>query len=353
MRKFEEALEKLKVAVDGGREFFNQSGILPIEYITENVFFGLQNVLKYFIEERHKIEEAENGEENSIIHYTSIGALVSMLQDASKQELKDKERENEKLELSSSSCYPKPSLRMYDSVHLNDPNEGFYFARHLVRHLKQSRKYDWLKKLDMGHAYVASFILPNSKKNMRNNLVFWRTYGDDGEGCSLSITIPRNQLQRVLYGKKKVQETIDDLKLVLDVLSPLLEIENSTTQNNIQEKLSETVWKSLARVSYLYKSKAYEHENECRFVLLEADIENKDNICFEYHNRNKSPARVRHYYEHEDFQIKKLLDSESSITLGPCVPFRSNVRNCIDVLLKRANLYGPEIKCSKIPYRKS
>ncbi len=243
------------------------------------------------------------------------------------------------------------SLRLYDSVHLNDPTEGNYFT---LKNLPQ--KYDWLGEKDVNHAYIASFINPpnsNQEKKMSDDLVFWRAYGQEGEGCSLSIPVLCSRLQKVIYGLAGVKRTIKDLRSILDLLDPLVKSNNSSVRKSMQEKLAETIWQSLERFRYLYKSLAYKHERECRFVLLESDIEDKNNICFEYQDRNNSPARIRHYYEHEDFHIEKLLDSRSSITLGPCVPYRSNVRNCIEALLERANLYGPRIKPSKISYRKS
>ena len=197
MEKSKEALEKLKVAVKGGREYSEKLGTLPLEYVTENVFSALQNVLKYLIEERHKVDKSESEEDNFVIHYTSIAALESMLQNASKGD-------------------KKSSLRLYDSVHLNDPDEGNYFARNF----NLPKKYDWLGKKDVSHAYIVSFILPNSEEDMSNNLVFWRIYGKEGEGCSLLLRVPRCRLQKVLYGTKKVKRTVKDLRSVLDLLEP-------------------------------------------------------------------------------------------------------------------------------------
>lgn len=340
----EELLEKLKLAVNGGREFWEQSGTSHLdyllEYITDSVYSALEDVLKYLIDGRHKVEESEN---RFVIHYTSIATLVSMLKDASKNE---QEKEDTKPEIESPPINEKSYLRLYDSVHLNDPDEGNYF----FRNLNLSPKYDWLKEKEVRHAYITSFILPNSENDMSDNLIFWRTYGEEGEGCSLSLYVPHSQLQEVLYGTKEVNSTAEALMPVLDLLDPLLEIDNSL----IREQLAETVWKALERIRYLYKSEAYRYERECRFVLLESDI-NKDKICFEYQNRNNSHARIRHYYEHEALQIKNLLESGSSITFGPSIPidYRDNLSYCIEELKQRAGFkYAPEIKFSDITYRK-
>ncbi len=189
---------------------------------------------------------------------------------------------------------------------------------------------------------------------MSDNLVFWLTYGHEGKGCSLSLTVPRSQLQKVLYGPKKVKSTANALRSILDLLGQLVKIENRSIRGSIQNKLAETVWKSLERIRYLYKSEACEYENECRFVVAESDISEKDNIRFEDQGRNNSPARLRHYYEHETLEIKKLLGTNSSITLGPSVSNYYNIHYYIQTLLDKADLsFNPTIKKSSISFRKS
>ena len=217
MEKFEEALEKLKIAVTGGREFFDLTGNLPSEYLTETVSPTLQDVLKYLcirIEKRHEIKTSE-GNNKFVIHYTSIATLVSMLQDASK---------NDK----------KTSLRLYDSVHFNDPDEGNYLRNLLPK------KYDWLGKTNIRHAYVASFILPGStENNMSDDLVFWRIYGKEGEGCSLSLHAPFSKLRKVFYDpeEKGVKSTVKELQSVLELLEPLVEIDNLSIRESHPKKI--------------------------------------------------------------------------------------------------------------------
>ena len=350
MEKSKEAVEKLKAAVNGIRGFL-ESKNLALPHVTEDVCPPLREALKDLclrIEERHKVESSEK-DDNYVIHYTSITALVSMFQNASKKEKERKERRDKEPDESKE----KSSLRLYDSVHLNDPDEGNYLSSNLPK------KYDWLKKEDVSHAYIASFILPNSdsQEDMSDNLVFWRTYGQEGEGCSLSLPVPRSRLQKVLYGTEEVKSTIGVLRpsldSLLDSLEPLVRIRKQPLRKDVRERLAEVVWESLERFRYLYKSEAYKHENECRFVVAESNIPDKNKICFEDQDRNNYPARIRHYYEHEDLGIKNLLVTGSSITLGPCVPHAYNMRYYLEALKRRAGLLGPEIKVSKIPYRKS
>ena len=330
MEKSEEGFEKLSATVESVRDYFTKPDNYNLEVlVTTTVCPELEEALTNLcprIEERHKIEESQS---KFVIHYTGITALVSMLENASTGD-------------------KKSPFRLYDSVHLNDPDEGNYLARNLLQ------KYSWLGEKGVRHAYVASFILPNSEKDISDNLVFWRTYGREGEGCSLSLRAPLSRLREVFYGPDddKVKHTVKDLQSILNLLDPLLKIDNPSIRENIQEKLAESFWKPLEKIRYLYKSEAYRYESECRFVILESEIDNKDKICLEYQERNNFPARIRHYYEHEDFHLEKLMGSDSSVTLGPCVPYRDNVNYCIKVLMKRAN-WESEIKVSNIIYRKS
>ena len=326
MEKSKEALENLGAAINH-RSYLGSEN-LALAYVTEIVCPPLRDVLNNL--RIHKVDESEIGEDKLVVHYTSIAALVSMLQDASKGN-------------------NKSFLRLYDSVHLNDPDEGNFFDRYS----NLPEKYDWLGNKEVSHAYITSFLLPKSEEDMSNKLLFWRTYGEEGDGCSLSIPVPRCQLQKVLYGPESVELTVKELGSVLDLLDPLLEIDKLSIRESIQKKLAETVWESLERVRYLHKNEAYEYENECRSVVAESNILEKDKIRFEEQDRNNSPGRIRHYYEREALEIKNLLITGSSIMLGPCVarvahPY--NMEYYLKTLMRRANLYGPEIKTSKIPY---
>ena len=352
MGKSDKALEKLKIAVNGGQEFLKQSGTLPLEYVTDSVDPPLRDTLKGLclqIEERHKVHEAESEKGNLFIHYTSIAVLESMLQGLSEKEQKHKERGDNEPEPPLPLCGKKSSFRMYDSVHLNDPDEGNYF----VRHLNLPKKYAWLGKTGATHAYIASFIIPNGMKDLSDNLVFWQTYGKEGTGCSLSLTVPRSQLQQVLYGTEQAKSTAKVLRPVLDSLGPLVKSCSPALCRAVREKLARTIWESLERFRYSYKSEIYEHESECRRVVLESNIGNPYEICFEDQDPANYPARIRHYYEDEDLEIKKLLATGSSVTLGPCVPRRYNVRYYLKTLMQRVGLEDVEIKFSKLQYRNS
>ena len=255
-------------------------------------------------------------------------------------------------------------MRLYDSIHFNDPGEGNYLihnlfppnndeSNYLVRNQNPLQTYGWSDPPHADHPYIASFIISNSddKEDMSDNLVFWRTYGKEGEGCSLKLRIPSCRLRKVFYGIDEMECTKQILRPVLDSLSPLTSITDQLIKENIREKLADIFSESFEEIRYLYKSEAYKHERECRFIIHKSDID-ENRICFEYQEQNNSP-RIRHYYEDEALAIEKILTSGSAVTLGPRVPYRPDVSNCLKIMRDRAGLeHRLEIKTSKISYRK-
>lgn len=146
-------LEKLRASIEAGRERFDKDGHLDLTYVYDIVNPVLNVVLQDLstqIEAPHMLAVSES---EYVIHYTSIPALVSMLQNAGYGE-------------------EQSSLRLYDSSHFNDPDEGMFFDRNLI--LLNGHKI--LEVESAPHAYIASFIIPHREKDMTDNLVFWRTY---------------------------------------------------------------------------------------------------------------------------------------------------------------------------------
>ena len=333
MEESRKRLKNLKAAVESVRDYFEKPQNYDLEsLITASLCPEIELALKDLcprIEERHNIDESKEQENILVIHYTSLSGLVSMLQDASKQN-------------------KKSIFRLYNSFHFNDPEEGNYLTQSLLQN------YKWLGKTDMRHAYIASFILPDTKEeqeSMSNDLIFWRTYGQEGEGCSLALLAPLSRLRTVSYGpdSDNAKLSVKEIRAVLDLLAPL-RIDNPSVLESTQKRLADTVLKPLEKIRYLYKNGAYVREKECRCVILESEIEDNDKK-FEYQDRNNYPPRIKHYCEDEDFHLEKLMESRSYITLGPCVPYRDDVNYCIGVLKERAN-WKSEIRNSKIPYRK-
>ena len=333
MEKSKKALQNLERSVDAAVHQVKKHGTINPEYLINVVGEQLKGALTDLFAQIEKRHEIENDKEIvTAVHYTSISTIFSMLEKAS-----NGDKDN--------------SLRLSDSVHFNDPDEGNYIIRNVPE------EYAWLmlKEGNTTHAYIASFIY-KPEEDVSDNLVFWRTYGKEGEGCSLSVQISRSRLRRVLYGPDEVKCTFKLLSPVLNSLDPLQRIKEESFRTDILPILAKIVWEPLERFRYLYKSKYYKYESECRLVLDESYVRNKGKPLFELQNQNNSPVHIRHYYIDEDLAVEKLLVSGSSLTLGPCVANRHNVLYCLKELRERTKKkfedFSTEIKLSEISYQK-
>ena len=341
MKSLKNAVEEKQAHIDSIYKKTTQMSRMDLENALREPLIGIKQSLKKCLDElclsifnTHKIENnANDADDTRVIHYTSVDSLISMLQ----KPVKDGDAS---------------FFRLYDSVHLNDPDEGAFLGRNF------SQKYDWIGKNDSRKkcAYIASFIMEEEEKNekdMLDNLVFWRTYGREGQGCSLSLNIPYVCLRKVLYGRKDSKKTTRQIESILKNLNPLIKENDPRVSRYIQKELANTIWTSLEKIRYLYKSEAYDYEKEYRVVCVELDMKKHSKIFFEYKYHSNYSAHMRHYYEHKSLAISnKLINSTNKIMLGPCVPYQENVRRCIETLLKRAKIEGPIVSVSGIPYRR-
>ena len=265
----------------------------------------------------------------SVIHYTSIGVLMSLLKRLEKGE-------------------ERVSLRAYDAVHFNDPNEG-----RLLTNLIPD-KYEWLKTSNEPRAFVASFVASEEEDDFSDNLMLWRHYGKEGEGCSLSIPVNcegvRGKFKMVKYGEDSAQDAMQKIERILENIAPFTDPQRFQ-YSSLSQKLRDVVSQKFDQIRYLYKHEAYRHENECRIVINEHEsVEEKR---FEYHERNASFPKIRCYLEPDYLDMKKVLITGSVITLGPTVPYaKEYMKEDLEKYLKRTDLYGPIVKVSGVSYRK-
>ena len=282
------------------------------------------------IEDRHILDSANYGTKVKCIHYTSIRTLLSMLQ-APK---------------GITSSY----LRMYDSLHFNDPDEGNF----LLRSLNNGNQFPWtaldtttlLDSIESEVAYVASFVLADALTNAADDLVFWRTYGDEGRGCSLAFSLEIGGLRKVLYGDD-IAQTIQTIEPILTLINPLFS--NSIPgESELKRLVMTTVAATLRPIRYLYKSEPYRYEREVRVITLPSD-KISDKVHFDYHETQKGQPTIRHYLNYDKVNLKDLLSSGSKVTVGPSVPHRDDVLECLRILKKRTDFAG-EITASTISY---
>ena len=280
------------------------------------------------IDQFHDLEE----DVREVIHYTDLHMLVSVLRD--RAERKD------------------AFIRMTDSFHLNDPEEGLYLARRI----EATDRHGWLGEKKNLHAYIASFIIPDDKQDQElrdeDDLKYWRSYGDEGRGCSIRFPVNEIPFRRVLYGQQKVNRSLDilDLTSIWNALQPLATNRNEEVSRIARDVLSERIRRNISRILYLYKDDAYKYEQECRMVRSVLEISDGD-ITFEPIDDLALPHSIRHYFHDSALSIDRVLITKSLITIGPLVPRPHNVMYYINTLLERAGLTGARVKASGIPYQ--
>lgn len=327
------SLQGLRNAVEAVRDRFGKNGD------EDGLLQGVDSVVipflkKAILEEFKSLKESyrvchENNEAPAVVHYTSVDTVIKMFRDYSENK----------------ASY----LRLYDTFHFNDPDEG--------RYLKLERSD--LRKTTSPCAYATSFIVPRDAKrieDVRDSLVFWRTYGREGTGCSLAIKIPAHRLYQVKYGETEASTAVDDVasieRKIMDALSPMMDLgESGPKEQDIPALLMEATAVAMREeaeaVLYLHKSKTYNYENEARVVKTVRSIkeERKRDIAFDY--------KTRHYYEDDDLSVENLLVTGSIITLGPCVSFKENMAYYLEHLKEKSGLIGPEVRQSEVSYRRN
>ena len=349
-------LELLRSMSETSRDRFDRG--LGVSALMGDVYNGLVPQMNAVIadaftriKEPHLVN-AGSEEELTVVHYTKVEVVVNMLRDHA---------------LGISSC-----LRMYDTFHSNDPGEGKYLT-HNLDEATNNRLEELLGK-SAPCAYVASFVSPRCESQVNDvsdNLMFWRTYGFEGAGCSLTVKIPRNRLFRVKYGRGEAKTGAEQVKNLVDAmgvlksktlksLDPVLDISSTETtigvvQNHLRESLESALRGELDCLFYLYKSKGYEYEQEVRSIEVPTvKGGTSDEVRFDFSRPSDSgEIDVRHYYERDDLRVTNLLTTGSVITIGPCVQNRENVAYYLEHLKRKSNLLGPQVVQSQVSYRNS
>ena len=332
----------------------DQCGSRKLRSGDETIYRGIEHVVAAIADELHG---SESSAFSHLVHYTGMDVVFAMLNDSD----------------------DKRGLRLYDTVHANDPEEG----RFLLLHWPESDDEDlWMWKQDgndssgesrgrsfkqqvrrghyPGHAYVLSFVPSACEERNNDRIVFWREYGRQGAGCSLSI--PRDRLSddeecslalyRVRYGQADVEALAEQLRRRL--FDPIEEgirgIDGPASE--LFKAAQPKVRKELQLFRYLYKDSAYEHEKEYRLVILDASGVIEGEPTYEERTDARRETVFRHYRTHASLSRKRILGLRSQVILGPTVPHRENAKRTIDELLRRRNISGTEVTSSEIRYRR-
>ena len=286
-----------------------------------------------------------------LAHYTTVDALFSMLSCSVER--------NRHFALSSSGPteeLDKDSgfLRMYDTYNCNDPQEGKFFlnAKPVSHRFSSSYPDLWELFLDRSRlpAYLTSFRAVPKIEDI-DDLVFWRTYGKEGQGCA--IVFPKSFLDsstpilRVQYGKKSVRSTFDRLLSVFDSLTSVKSLEKI---KDAETNIPRYVTPSLSPIPYLHKSDDYKFESEVRVVVPFVDLPPRALFCHRIQDP-QSELKLRHFANHPELHVRNILKTDSTIILGPSVRARENVEFVLKRRLVNIGLVGTRVCKSKIFFR--
>ena len=291
-------------------------------------------------------------EVSHLVHYTTLGALTSML---GKRAIWG---------LAYVLASGKPSgadedgdlggyLRLYDTSSVNDPGEGSFFVRVADKTTGFREKYGAVLRLfedrSAAPAYQTSLTQVEDVAEA-DDLVFWRTYGSEGSGCALVIPVEcfkdQVNLFRVRYGMAKAASCLNRLEELFEAYG---EVVGAPDFHGELAQLPQPIVNVLSPLVYLYKSKAYEYEKEARMVIPLPDL--KNGVYLQASSTADVPDKWRHFAQVPELEIGNLLVSGSWVLLGPTVGAGANVQFVLKSLLRQRGLYGPMVEPSTIAYR--
>ena len=216
-------LEQLRSLVDAVQYRLGRDSEIDPRFLEEVLAPRVEDLLQQAFEKIDHLHAFGGERSNQVIHYTRATTVEALLE--------------------GTAAGLDPSLRLYDSASFNDPDEGEFF----VRNLSLPRQHQWILQSNTSHAYVVSFIIPDASFKLSDDLMFWRTYGREGEGCSLVLSVPPSRLRKILYGRQHVQAVRGVLVPFLDVLNPLVNGHASSSRNLRRTALGTAVWRVLAK----------------------------------------------------------------------------------------------------------
>lgn len=334
------SLEELRAESERLQRYFANDQEALHEGITDKVIPLVNSVVSSEVmplKDRHLVSGGDDGKA-LVVHYTSVDTVIKMFRDYIEKE--------------------RSYLRLYDTFHLNDPDEGKYLISRLdpINHAELKALID----TDAPCAYVSSFIIPDDSQQSkgvgaRDNLVFWRTYGSEGMGCSIMVEAPAARMYKVKYGIDDVRcvaDAIEGIRAgIMEAIKPIMDVASDENEKVLMKALSSTLSVELEDMLYLYKSIAYAYEKEARIIRTKGSIEAADDEIF--FEDNSGTRKIRHYYNDESLSVPNLLTTGSVITLGPCVPDKENIAYYLEHLKEQSRLVGPKICQSKVSYRSS
>lgn len=190
-----------------------------------------------------KARDLENSEEYG--HYTKIETLTNHL-------IKTKKSGNP-----SEPAY----LRLTNSKQLNDHMEGRAI-------------YDYLEIENSSDCYQSSNVFLSSMTTISDSLPMWKEYAEESKGAFLQYDkkylqqiIEHDSLEfvRIFYLNSTREDDSDIIQKLNDLKELIQELKARHTEES--RKVQSSIFKNLAKISYLFKVSDYEYESEYRILI--------------------------------------------------------------------------------------
>ena len=184
--------------------------------------------------------------------------------------------------------YAAPKLLLSPTELLNDPSEGLHFFKILRNDLKDLELIDGLNhhrlhtRAEFGLNATDPLVFVASLCMEEDNLNLWRFYSDGARGVcfgvhrsqfdldteeGLSDGDHRDKIYRVKYGPLEVKRALNHL------MPALINIDNiykNLDFKKFQPHITKSVIGILNSVAYLFKTKSYAAEQECRLLRIQS-----------------------------------------------------------------------------------
>ncbi|GEN96403.1 Protein of uncharacterised function (DUF2971) [Streptococcus cristatus] len=196
-----------------------------------------------------KARDLENSEEYG--HYTKIETLTNHL-----------------IKTIKSGDSSEPAyLRLTNSKQLNDPMEGRAI-------------YDYLEIENSSDCYQSSNVFLSSMTTISDSLPMWKEYAEESKGAFLQYDkkylqqiIEHDSLEfvRIFYLNSTREADSNIIQRLNDLKELIQELKTRHTEES--RKVQSSIFKNLAKISYLFKVSDYEYESEYRILINFDDSE--------------------------------------------------------------------------------
>ena len=318
----------------------NISDLQTLQSEASNIVNRANDLLQSWSDGRRKLSSTEQSSLR-LAHYTSLEAIVSMLQSRD------------------------GGLRLSDTSIMNDPHEGraTMEVRTILDLLDKEFKGSWLERR-YSTANVCSFVgidgASEESFDPGNDLLFWRLYGDDCRG--ISITMPPH------ISKELVESSIINRVMYTDKPSLKIELSSFTSLLNDLVDLRRHArdaghWPDICRIVlsacdllfkqfFLRKHTHYKMEHEYRAIEFVSgdDVEDSRYSSSGLHVKY---GYIRRYVQIDELSCESILTTGSRITIGSNVPDKDEAKIGLMRLIDESEKIhgGVSVITSQMSYR--